>query len=90
MNKAPSFGQEPYLHTTQPSIVRESWIPYRKARTGTRSSKDLEDVASETLETSSSTTIPGDLREQRMVVAIDYGTTFTGKRWGTLGRDSVL
>lgn len=84
MNKAPSLVSLPTLGS------RNLWSRSKTASTSPRSSKDLEDTQSEILDTNSSTIISGDPGQHRMVVAIDYGTTFSGKREGTLGRHSVL
>ena len=100
MNKAPSLGKEssprsPFTPDSRTPWRRESqgpppWSPPTTASTSPRSSKLQDDAQSEIFDTNSSTTISGDPGQHRMVVAIDYGTTFSGKHEETLGRHLVL
>lgn len=72
MNKAPSLCQEPSSRKqSRPSIKKSSnsnWLI-----------KDLEDTHPKILDTNSRKKVSDDPHQHRMVIAIDYGTTFSGK-----------
>ena len=80
MNKAPSLGKTP------PAGLRgrqHQWFSSKSTSISPPSTgewNEQQSSPSENLDTNSSTTISGDLGQHRMVVAIDYGTTFSGKR----------
>lgn len=93
MNKAPSLGKGVFASPTSPSTSnprnpsrRDSQDQLRSTTTSTssKSSKPLDGTQSDISDTNSRTTISGDHGQHRMVVAIDYGTTFSGKHEETL------
>lgn len=86
MNKAPSLGRQSSPGYLRNPGLGNPWPPSKTTSTSSpQSSEDLEDTRPEIPDTNSSTPFSGDPGQHRMVVAIDYGTTFSGKREGTWG-----